>query len=467
MRTLFATVCLSVCIVLLPRTVFGQVPGVTDNDRALIDSQIKALRGVNYELADVVNVDSSIGKRIVADGRLEDPYGTLTHCYIFAAQGIDTTGNPPRGFIGVFKAGQVVWLSDTLMNSVDAGDIEIYGTRDLNKGGTVDIMTSWGEGTNHTVCYLWIFSWDGSVGHVINDYGADGHSVIVTVDHLYDIVDVNGDGVCEIAVNLSNSSYSQFGNVVYSWNGQKYGKWPNPPQPPAGGFLPKNQFTMSIKPVIRSNGTSFSFRYIIANDRVGTQRISEIDFERRSTVIQSLGSPRAWDFNLGDVPLFGWGTIDYQSAIPQGTSDSTMSIQSPGLPCICAYYAQGYNPNPNEPDNLNAWYQDLLTNSVRGSTIGPCDPPNPLVASIFLDTLSTYSQRASRLGWIDNQGIANSLDQKLENAKSQLQKGNTTAARNALQALVNEVEAQNGKHLSSEAYALMKFNAEYLISKLQ
>ncbi|MDZ7262124.1 MAG: hypothetical protein ONB05_08475, partial [candidate division KSB1 bacterium] len=69
-------------------------------------------------------------------------------------------------------------------------------------------------------------------------------------------------------------------------------------------------------------------------------------------------------------------------------------------------------------------------------------------------------------GWIDNQGIANSLDAKLDNAKKQLEKGKTKTAINVLQAFVNEVEAQKDKHLTSEAYALLKYNAEYLIKKL-
>ena len=70
-------------------------------------------------------------------------------------------------------------------------------------------------------------------------------------------------------------------------------------------------------------------------------------------------------------------------------------------------------------------------------------------------------------GWIDNQGIANSLNQKLENAKKQLEKGKAKQAINMLNAFLNEVEAQKDKHLTSEAYALLKYNAEYLIKRLE
>lgn len=39
-------------------------------------------------------------------------------------------------------------------------------------------------------------------------------------------------------------------------------------------------------------------------------------------------------------------------------------------------------------------------------------------------------------------------------------------AKNILDASLNEVEAQNGKHLTSEAYALLKYNVQYLVERL-
>ena len=73
---------------------------------------------------------------------------------------------------------------------------------------------------------------------------------------------------------------------------------------------------------------------------------------------------------------------------------------------------------------------------------------------------------AFSLGWITNQGIEQSLDAKLENAKKKIEQGNTNAAKNILEAFINEVEAQKDKHLTSEAYGLLKYNVEYLIGKL-
>ncbi len=111
-------------------------------------------------------------------------------------------------------------------------------------------------------------------------------------------------------------------------------------------------------------------------------------------------------------------------------------------------------------------WHDIETNSSSGLTISPQTISEFLSPPSLLDTLISYKHQAMALKWIDNEGIANSLDQKLENAKQKLENRDSVAARNILQAFVNEVEAQKDKHLTSEAYALLKFNAEYLIDRL-
>lgn len=85
----------------------------------------------------------------------------------------------------------------------------------------------------------------------------------------------------------------------------------------------------------------------------------------------------------------------------------------------------------------------------------------------ILEQMIAYIKQARQTNHITNQGIANSLNQKLENAKKQLEKGKTKQAMNMLNAFLNEVEAQKEKHLTSEAYALLKYNAEYLIQRLE
>ena len=71
------------------------------------------------------------------------------------------------------------------------------------------------------------------------------------------------------------------------------------------------------------------------------------------------------------------------------------------------------------------------------------------------------------LGWIDHKGIKVSLDAKLDSALKKIKEGDKKAALNILNAFLSDVEAQQGKHLSSEAYALLYFNAKYLIENMK
>jgi hypothetical protein len=67
----------------------------------------------------------------------------------------------------------------------------------------------------------------------------------------------------------------------------------------------------------------------------------------------------------------------------------------------------------------------------------------------------------------DNSGILNSLLQKLDNAQKSLNKGQTNAAINKLNAFINEVQAQSGKHITTEAAALLVADAQWVIAHLK
>lgn len=77
---------------------------------------------------------------------------------------------------------------------------------------------------------------------------------------------------------------------------------------------------------------------------------------------------------------------------------------------------------------------------------------------VFQTTTSIQSMQSlvtgfMRSGWIDSAGIANSLQSKLSS--------------NSLAALVNEVKAQRGKHISVEAADCLIRDAQYLLSQTQ
>src|SRR5438094_6327159 len=98
---------------------------------------------------------------------------------------------------------------------------------------------------------------------------------------------------------------------------------------------------------------------------------------------------------------------------------------------------------------------------ITGFTIGPRSKTS-LSPTAYLDDIAAMTAQAFSLGWIDKSGTVTSLDQKLHDVTGALAKGNAKEAANKLTAFMKEVEAQQGKHLTSEAYALLFFNAQYL-----
>ena len=83
---------------------------------------------------------------------------------------------------------------------------------------------------------------------------------------------------------------------------------------------------------------------------------------------------------------------------------------------------------------------------------------------------SDLDRACGELGWITNAGVCRSLEAKLEAAERSLERGNTNSARGQLGAFLQELEAQHGpqpgKHVSDNAYWLLKINVEYVLSRM-
>jgi hypothetical protein len=68
-----------------------------------------------------------------------------------------------------------------------------------------------------------------------------------------------------------------------------------------------------------------------------------------------------------------------------------------------------------------------------------------------------------RLGLIDDQGIANSLAQKLEAANAAAGRNGMVVTNNILRAFINEVTAQSGKHITPDVANLLITDANSLV----
>lgn len=263
-------------------------------------------------------------------------------------------------------------------------------------------------------------------------------------------------------------------------------------------YEPTTKVKPKVKTTVGFKDGTYTYSYEVFNDTESIQRLYEFGIECKIPISEII-TPWTWrDGKYTFVPVFHWvntraDDVGLEPGIPPGSSTSGFSFKSRGLPSIVTsyfrglvrYYVEGWVNEEGTfcpgfwstslvfPDEPPEWVSEVLrplrkfpNNSVQGKTVGPVAPLEIFEPLSFLDNLISLKEQAYSLGWIDNKGILNSLDQKLEAAKKNIQKGKIKTAKNILNAFINEVEAQKGKHLSSEAYALLKFNAQYLIENL-
>ncbi|HEY4612950.1 MAG TPA: hypothetical protein VII11_08215, partial [Bacteroidota bacterium] len=211
----------------------------------------------------------------------------------------------------------------------------------------------------------------------------------------------------------------------------------------------------------------FRYQYEIRSLATSEQHIWAVDipFYMLPTNVQS---PFGWFAIVGGrTPVIGWGSDDSLYNIHPNQVLSSFSYDSEGIPGIIIIYLRGWTEPPEltfDPDSTVG--EDVLEASRKVSTIGAVIPPSPFLTIIFLDTLLSYTTQSRSLGWITSQTTADKYTGYFSSAKSSLQAGNINAARLTLQQVLNDVNVDSSSTLTSEAYALLRYNTEYLLSQL-
>ena len=495
-RALILITSIIVCIV-VASVALGQQRGVADADRANITSMVNGLFGPIYNVTNVVNIDSSLHPGIDAGVGFSDPYGTLQHCLVFVATGRRTDQpNCPKGFIGVVRGGQLLWLSDTLMEDFYAVSAMITGVSDLNRDGVVDIIASTFEGVKMNFERLWIFSWDGKTGHFISETDSVGASTLCSSARAFRFVDLQGNGVKTI-VGLRHTGQipDQVEQVIYSWNGIHYGLSRNSTLPK--GELPRNRLTVHISSIAKSRPVGYQYRYYLLNDVSSLQSVNEFLVEATIDSIISSQNPKHWDFTkVLNGHLFDWeADMLFKRYIDPGMQDSAFSAVSPFPPHIAKCYFRGFNPvvdpRVQEPFSLDEWKSNVRDNSASGFTVAPETPPTTHGSVGFADSLNSYLLQSRTLGWFTNRpdtskplagelatdSIMTRLTKRLTRVRNALVANDSATARTELTRFINKVqslykETNDGDQapgeivLTSEAYALLKFNAQFLLAKI-
>jgi hypothetical protein len=192
----------------------------------------------------------------------------------------------------------------------------------------------------------------------------------------------------------------------------------------------------------------------------------------------------AWFAGFGVSKRVDWASADIKFDLERGTQLDSIIMTSHGLPGLRAFIVSPkYNPmppvivTPENEDSVRAnvpWsyeeemqFQYLLDSiKYRGITIGPTSPPHPFIPLNFLDTLASYTTQSRSLGWIKDQATANKYLNYFATAKDSLQHNKVDTARGFLRQVLKEVDIDSTNNLTSEAYALIRYNTEYLLEHI-
>ena len=445
-----------------------------------LESLVKSRFGQEYEDIAYDLIDSLVGRRDnIFTEYITDPYGTLRACVLFFAHAIDSEDDC---VLGIYKDGSILWDSGKILTGYG---YSIYAISDVNRDGRVDILITTSSSQPLDIDYMDIFSWDGSSARRINqvDNTAFNLTMLRSGSRMFRLVDANGDGILEIQAYWSEDDRSKdyFPSdpiptrpwVTYSWNGELYGLWSSTPQVPGATFFPANRLSVRTACRVMVSGDSLEFHYAWSNDPTSEQEMSLFALEGFRSAFNST-YPSGWHtFGIWqDRPVAEWRTdpLNRESNVRPGQTMAGVKITSWGLPAVARFYAQGYRPSPSgeTPDrpSIEEMRNDLFTNSFKGHTLGPADPPLPFIPSGFLDSLSSYTTQSRSLGWITSQPVADKYLGYFANARTQLLQNNAARARATLQSVLRDVDVDSSSTLTSEAYALLRFNTVYLIDQL-
>ncbi|MGA9365204.1 MAG: hypothetical protein WBW16_12635 [Bacteroidota bacterium] len=253
--------------------------------------------------------------------------------------------------------------------------------------------------------------------------------------------------------------------------------------------------------VSKSNGDTLSYRYAANVKSDSPQKLVEFTLElglkQESDVgLFSVDSAvnKYWGGSIefgGEQPssfagaAVAWVPLDTLADLADqfnpprsavGAGDSLLvSLRSIALPGINRFWAEGwYGPiseheydsllatgfSPN--DILKPWYLDAF----ESKTVTPVVPSLPLNSLDFLDTLMSYTTQSRSLAWIKDQPTADKYAGYFSSARAKLVQRDSVGARTSLQQVLRDVDIDSIANLTSEAYALLRYNTEYLLRQL-
>lgn len=245
-------------------------------------------------------------------------------------------------------------------------------------------------------------------------------------------------------------------------------------------FIPWTKINPSItcKVVKKIASNEYYFNWHIKNEIDSEQNLNYFIIETKDPSIVDVSTSKWHSRRIHKPDGIGYGNR-YKWYGDQGLQPSWQTngfiLSTYGLPTIGDSYFQGLGgsiltfSDPPPPEKIMKVIKKLTSfpgSYVNRPTIVPIKISSENNYSIFLDTLKYYANFSKNFNWITNQSTYDKYSKYLNNAKKFLSKEDTNFTIVCLERVLEEVAIDSSESITSEAFALLYFNTEYLINKL-
>jgi len=246
-------------------------------------------------------------------------------------------------------------------------------------------------------------------------------------------------------------------------------------------YYPGDQVDPVINATISKDQVTglFEFLYKVTNEESALLNLYSFSVEIRTDISNPQDPESGWFHGFfPQLSAFDWAKVQgIDPGIAPGNTLNGFSFTSYGLPTIVnSFYSSltsfffTEQQTQEEPPFFVAALVDSIrkqTEHVQLQTLGPWLPDSTMSLQAFTDTLETYRQRScEELGWANDAAVCSTLKGQLSDVRSFLAAGDSVAAASTLAEFINLVEQEKDASLSSEGYALLFFNADYLAGRL-
>ena len=235
-----------------------------------------------------------------------------------------------------------------------------------------------------------------------------------------------------------------------------------------------DQLCVDIRCDVSILNNVYKFKYQINSLDCSKQPVWQFRLEKKAN-LDSIAVPTDWNYNLpGESQeelrnIIRWSSNNSRSDLNPNEILSGISLYSQGLPSLCKFYITGYVPLPifplgEEPEKVIN--NDIFENSLSGTTIAPREISNDGHIDQIIDSIIVLCDSSFSLGWIEDKSTFKKYRKLLQRSKNALNKEDTLVAKFNLFRVQLEVKRDSLSALSSEAYALIKFNTDWVIDQM-